>query len=154
MPEKISLTLSNDELSTFLAGFNELAFVRAFGVKVYLLDECHVRSVIDPLSENHRGGIQSSAVNGGVMASMFDLALGMPGLLRAQPDLRTATVQLSMSFMKAVRGNKLEVVSWIARAGAGLLFTEAELRDEAGEVCASALGVVRMLEGHSEQRRF
>jgi len=154
MAEKISLTLSDAELSAFLLKFNELDFAKAFGVQVTLIDEAHVRSVIDPLRETHRGGIQSSAVNGGVMASMFDLALGMPGLLRAQPDQRAATVQLSMSFMKAVRGDRIEVTSWIARAGAGLVFTEAELRDGSGEICASALGVVRVMEGHSEPRRF
>jgi len=47
-----------------------------------------------------------------------------------------------------------EVRSWISRSGGGLLFTAAEARDASGEVCAQAQGVVRMLEGFGEAKRY
>lgn len=154
MPEKISQTLDLAALQAYVARFNELDFVKQFGVRVEVPDEETVLAIIDPLKPSHRGGLQSQAVNGGVLASMFDLALGMPGLLRAQPDRRTATVQLSMSFMRALRGERLEARAWIVRGGSGLLFTEAEARDGEGNVCAVASGVVRMLDAHSAPREY
>ena len=134
--------------------FNELDFMQRFGVRVEIPDEHTVRAVIDPVLDIHRGGLQSQAVNGGVLASMFDLALGMPGYIRAFPEGRSATVQLSMQFRKAVKGSRIQTDSWIARGGKSLLFTEAEARDEKGELCATASGVVRVMEGFSGERKF
>jgi len=125
-----------------------------FGARVELIDACRVLAVIDPIQPFHRGGLQSSAVNGGVLASTFDLVLGMPGLLRAYPAQRTATVQLSMSFMKALKGERLVATGFINRASGGLLFTEAEIRDDQDQVCAVAQGVVRMIEAYSEPKRY
>lgn len=154
MPEKLSLTHDLDALRTYLVAFNALPFITQFGVKVGLLDAHVVQVAIDPLQPIHRGGIQGSAVNGGVQASIFDLALGLPGLCRAFPEKRTATVQLSMSFMRALRGERLEARGFIVRAGGGLLFTEAELLDQTGTLCAKAQGVVRLLEGATGEKLY
>lgn len=154
MPEKLSSSLDLAALQAYVAKFNQLEFVQSFGVRVEVPDDQTVKAIIDPLRPGHRGGLQTQAVNGGVLASLFDLALGMPGLLRSLPDKRTATVQLSMSFMRAVRGDRIETRAWIVRGGSGLLFTEAETRDAEGNVCAIATGVCRMMEGLPAPREY
>jgi acyl-coenzyme A thioesterase PaaI-like protein len=154
MPEPLSTSLTLDQLRAQIAQFNQLDFIRYFGARCEILDEQHLRAFIDPVPDVHRGGIQGAAVNGGVLASMFDLALGLPGYCRMLPDGRTATVQLSMSFLRAVRGPRLEMRAWIERATRGLLFTSAQAFDAEGQLCGTAQGVVRMMEGHSSDRAF
>ena len=129
MPEPLSTSLSLDQLRAEIARFNELDFIRHFGARCEILDEHHLRAVIDPVPDVYRGGIQGAAVNGGVQASLFDLALGLPGLCRAMPDARTATVQLCMSFLPGSAGPRLETRAWIERATRGLLFTTAQSFD-------------------------
>ena len=51
----------------------------------------------------HLGGLGTSAVNGMVLAGLFDLAVGSTVVL-VDPRRRSATVQLSMSFERAVFG--------------------------------------------------
>ena len=154
MPEPLSLTQTPEELTELIARFNALDFVTHWSTHIELVDPCRIRAVIDPLQPVHRGGVQGPAVNGGVLSAIFDLSLGIPGFLRAWPDRRSATVQLSMSFMRAVRGDRLETTSWIERGSASLLFTHAEARDSEQNLCATASGVVRMLDGHSGPRTF
>jgi uncharacterized protein (TIGR00369 family) len=154
MAEKLSLTHDLEALRTYVAAFNALPFITQFGVQVALPDPERVRVHIDVLEAIHRGGIQGSAVNGGIQSSLFDLALGLPGLCRAFPEKRTATVQLSMSFMRAIKGERIEGFGWIVRAGGGLLFTESELLDEKGTVCARAQGVVRLLDGATGEKLY
>jgi acyl-coenzyme A thioesterase PaaI-like protein len=154
MPEPLSIALSLEELRTTFAPFNELVFIRHFGARTEIIDLEHVKVIIDPLGDIHRGGIQGDAVNGGILAAMFDLALGLPGLFRSHPHGRSATVQLSTTFLRALRGDRLETVSWIERASSGLLFTTAETRDAKGVLCATGTGVVRQLAGHPSPKAF
>ena len=154
MPEPLSLTQSPDEVRALLTRFNSLDFVLHWGVRVEAVDGSRIRAVIDPLLPVHRGGVQGTAVNGGVLSALFDLALGIPGFIRAWPDRRSATVQLSMNFMRALRGDRIETTAWIERGSAALLFTHAEARDDKQNLCATASGVVRLLDGHSEPRTF
>jgi acyl-coenzyme A thioesterase PaaI-like protein len=154
MPEPLSTTLSLEQLRTTFSGFDALPFVRHFGARAEFLSLARLRVTIDPLSEVHRGGIQGDAVNGGILSAMFDLALGLPGYYRCHPDGRSATVQLSMSFLRALRGPALHTEAWIERASSGLLFTSAETRDAQGTLCATAHGVVRMMAGHASARVY
>jgi len=154
MPEPLSLTQTPEELAALLERFNALDFVAHWSTRVELVDPFRIRGVIDPLQSVHRGGLQTEAVNGGVLSAIFDLTLGIPGFIRAWPDRRSATVQLSMNFMRAVRGDRLETTSWIERGSSALLFTHAEARDAEQNVCATASGVVRMITRDAEPRRF
>lgn len=146
MPEPLSLTLTAEQIQQRLERFNALPIAAEHRVRAEPVDAYRLRCVLEPIEPRHLGGLHGRAVNGAVLASMFDMALGMPGVIRAAPDKRSATVQLSMSFMRAFRGERVAVESWINRAGTGLLFTEAEIVDAEGNLCASATGIVRIFE--------
>ncbi len=154
MAEPFSTTLTLDQLRTTFAGFDQLSFVRHFGARTEFLSTSRLRVTIDPLTDIHRGGIQSDAVNGGILSAIFDLALGLPGYYRGHPEGRSATVQISCNFLKGLRGPSLHTEAWIERATAGLLFNAAEARDAQGTLCATATGVVRMMTGHAAPRQF
>ena len=89
----------------------------------------------------HRGGLGTSAVNGLVLAGMFDLALGSTVVL-VHPHRRSATIQLSMSFERAVFGNSARCEAVIDRLGQRTLFASARILDEQGVVCARCQAVV------------
>src|SRR5439155_8141367 len=102
-----------------------------------------VRATIDPVEPHHRGGLGTEAVNGGVLAALFDLVLGCTAAL-VDPTKRTATMQISMSFMRPTTGARIIAEGWIDRAGQNTLFSSAYITDARGTICARATGVVKL----------
>jgi acyl-coenzyme A thioesterase PaaI-like protein len=132
-----------EQLAHYAEEFNKSLSMKHFGCLVSFPSGERVRVVIDPLRPEHRGGLGTSAVNGGVLAAMFDLVLGCtPALI--DPTRRNATVQLSMSFERPLAGNVLVAEAWITTSGASTVFSQAEIRDGRGQVCARAQGVIRV----------
>lgn len=109
-----------------------------------------VRAVLDPVQPYHRGGIGTDAVNGVVLAGLFDLAIGTVGWL-TRPDTRSATVSLGMTFLRPTRGNRVVVEARLLRAGTNLTFASAEIFDEAGQVTARCDGTVAVALGRYEK---
>src|SRR5262249_59964259 len=83
----------------------------------------------------HQGGLGTAAVNGLVLAGMFDLALGSTVVL-VDPRRRSATVQLSMSFERAVSGRSARCEAVIDRVGPRTLFASGRILDAAGQASA------------------
>jgi uncharacterized protein (TIGR00369 family) len=112
-----------------------------------------VRAVIDPVMPYHRGGMGTDAVNGPVLAGLFDLAIGTVGWL-SRPDTRSATVTLAMTFLRPTRGDRVTVEGRLLRAGMNLTFAAAEITDEQGEVTARCDGTVAVAHGKFESNDF
>ena len=105
-----------------------------------------VRAVIDPVETYHRGGMGTDAVNGVVLAGLFDLAIGTVGWL-TRPDTRSATVTLAMTFLKPTRGDRVTVEAGLLRAGTNLTFASAEIFDGNDQVTARCEGTVAVAHG-------
>jgi uncharacterized protein (TIGR00369 family) len=131
-----------EALDAYARGFNRSATLRFFGVELDFPDERTVRCRLD-VRDDHRGGLGSDAINGGILAAIFDLAIGCTAAL-VDPGRRSATVQLSMNFEQPVRGGKLVALGRIDRAGGSTAFSSATIEDERGVICARAQGVVRL----------
>ncbi len=143
MSEKPKPTL--EQLARYAEQFNRSQTLKHFGVRVSFPDLNTVEAVLDPIRPEQRGGLGSDAVNGGVLAAMFDLAIGCtPALI--DPTRKTATVQLSMHFMRALKGSKLIARGKLERAGGLLAFSSATLFDEQGSACAICSGMARLSE--------
>ena len=112
-----------------------------------------VRAVIDPVMPYHRGGMGTEAVNGPVLAGLFDLAIGTVGWL-TRPDTRSATVTLAMTFLRPTRGDRVVVEARLLRAGTNLAFAAAEILDERGEVTARCDGTVAVAHGKFDSNDF
>jgi len=99
---------------------------------------------IDPVLPGFRGGMGgTAAVNGGLLAAVFDFVLGITAAL-ADPTRRSATIQLNMTFERPVEGDWFSAESWIDRGGKSTLFSSALIKDPRGEICSRASGLVRL----------
>jgi uncharacterized protein (TIGR00369 family) len=132
-----------EQLARYADGFNQSATLAHFGMKVTFPDVDTVEVVLDPVLPEQRGGMGSDAVNGGVLAAMFDLVIGCAPAL-VDPTRRSATVQLSINFMNAARGQKLVARAHVTRAGKQLVFAAATISDGNGNEFASATGLSRL----------
>ena len=131
-----------EQLKRYADAFNESLTLKHFGVKVGFESDAVV-VFLDPIKPEQRGGLGSEAVNGGVLAALFDLAIGCtPAMI--DPTKRTATISLSMHFERPVLGNKMRVEGRIDSAGTSTIFSSAKIIDESGNVCAHAQGVCRI----------
>jgi uncharacterized protein (TIGR00369 family) len=131
-----------EALNRYAEDFNQSLTLRFFGARIEFPSVDRVRIVV-PVRPEHRGGMGTDAVNGGILAAIFDLALGCAAAL-ADPTRRSATMQISMSFEQGLRGDLLVGESWLDRVGGRTAFASAVLKNEAGDICARAQGVVRL----------
>jgi uncharacterized protein (TIGR00369 family) len=132
-----------EQLARYAAAFNSSQTLQYFGVRVAFPDGEKVVASMDTIRPEHRGGLGTSAVNGGVLAAVFDLVIGCTSAL-VDPSRRTATMQLSISFERPVFGNSLRAEATINACGKSILFASACILDEAGRDCARCQGLVRL----------
>ncbi len=110
------------------------------GIKVDFSNDEVIRAIIDPVQPAHRGGLGTSAVNGAVLAALFDLIIGMVGIANCDSH-RTGTVQLNMNFLRPVNGDKVSVEGRLVKKGKSLVFARGEIYDENGRLCATCDGI-------------
>jgi uncharacterized protein (TIGR00369 family) len=135
-----------DSLRALGKMWNASASMQHFGARLDFERVDRVRAVIDPVLPVHRGGMGTEAVNGVVLAGLFDLVIGTVGWL-TRPDTRSATVNLAMSFFRPTHGDRIAAEARLVRGGMNLIFASAEIFDGEGRVsarcdgtCAIALG--------------
>lgn len=143
MPSPAKPRPTIEQLKRYSDSFNDSATLKHFGVRVTFPNEDLVEVVIDQIKPEQRGGLGTDAINGGVLAAVFDLAIGCTPAL-VDPTRRSATVQLSINFMRAVRGERLIAQAKVERAGDVLLFASAKIIDDQGVVCATCTGMSRL----------
>ncbi|MCE9669585.1 PaaI family thioesterase [Myxococcus stipitatus] len=135
---------SQADLDRYATLFNQSLTLRHFGAHLAFPEGRKVVITLPEIRPEHRGGVGSAAaVNGGILAALFDLAIGTSGAL-VDPSRRCATVQLSMSFERPVTGDHLRVEAEIDSQGLTLLFATARVYDAQGRMCARCQGVVRL----------
>ncbi len=127
--------------------------MKRLGVRLEFERVDRVRAVIDPVESYHRGGIGTAAVNGAVLAGLFDLAIGTVGWL-SRPNTRSATVSLAMTFLRPTRGDRVVVEARLLRAGTNLTFAAAEITDGSSEVTARCDGTVAVARGGAEENEY
>ena len=111
------------------------------GARVDLSTPGSVRCLVDPVRPEHRGGLGTDAVNGAVIAGIFDLVIGLSGYVHTR-GRRAGVAQLSIQFLRPVQGDRFETVGRATRVGTNLVFSTAELHDERGVICARCDGIV------------
>ena len=132
--------LSDQMRAELAARWNAHPGVERLGVRLHIVSRTELRAVVDPIAPHHRGGMGTPAVNGPMIAAVFDLVIGLTGYLQAM-DRRVGVAQLNVRFMRPVLGSRFEVVGRPERTGRSLIFVGCELLDEVGVVCARAEGL-------------
>jgi uncharacterized protein (TIGR00369 family) len=134
---------TQEQLDRYAEQFNRSQTMRLFGAQLSFPQGEKVVVSLPEVRTEHRGGLGSSAINGGIISALFDYAIGCtPALL--DPTRRAATMQLSMSFERPVRGDTVRVEATIDNAGTSTLFASARMYDAEGQVCARCQGVVKL----------
>ncbi len=133
--------LTETQRAEMAAQWNQHPGMKHMGATLDLSIPGLVRASIDPLQPFHRGGLRTDAVNGAVIAGMFDLVIGLAGYLHTR-GRRAGVAQLNIQFLRPVEGDRLQVTGWPTRVGINLVFAAAELRDQNGRVCAVCNGMV------------
>ena len=133
--------------------WNDSPAMKHFAARLEFERLDRVRAVIDPVRDIHRGGLGTDAVNGVVLAGLFDLVIGTVGWL-TRPDTRSATVNLAMSFFRATRGERVVAEARLVRAGLNLVFAAGEIFDGEGRVTARCDGTCAIALGKSDAQEI
>lgn len=121
--------------------FNKSVQLQHLGAKIDLSDINIPKASIDELKDVHAGGIGSEAVNGGVIASLADLTLGLLGLVHFK-DGMTATAQITVHYLKPFRSKSILAEAQNQKVIGNRIFGTVELKNDKGEVCAIAYGAL------------
>jgi acyl-coenzyme A thioesterase PaaI-like protein len=132
--------------------FNRLPAVRHFETAIDLSDAALVRVVLGKIGEHHLGGLRLRAVNGAVLAGLFDCALGVAGTLQFR-DKRAGTCELSIKLLRAVFDAPIEAFAACVKRTDTLAFTECTLFSS-GRLCALATGLVAVAADRGGEEAF
>lgn len=84
-------------------------------------------------------------VQGGMLAAMLDSTLGCAAVATLAPPASVMTLSMAISFLRAAAPGALRGHGRVSRRGRSIIFAEAELRDAAGELVATASGTLRIV---------
>ena len=121
--------------------FNRSVQLLAVGARIDLSMPDMPKAFIDELRDIHSGGIGTEAVNGGIIALIADLALGLLGLKHFKEGM-TATAQLTVHYLKPFRTKSIIAEAHTQKVVGNRIFGTVELSNEKGEVCAIAYGAL------------
>ena len=121
--------------------FNRSVQLQHLGARIDMSEPLTPKAFIDDLKDIHGGGIGSEAVNGGVIASLADLSLGLLGLLHFKEGM-TATAQLTVHYLKPFRSKSISAEAHTQQVVGNRIFGTVELRNDKGDVCAIAYGAL------------
>jgi uncharacterized protein (TIGR00369 family) len=82
--------------------------------------------------------LQNGVMHGGVLASLVDSACACAALSRIYPEDYATSVNLQVTYLKPVTTGRVTARAECLRAGRRVLFTEARVHDEAGDLVATA----------------
>lgn len=142
-----------EALRALAAAWNSSPPMERLGARLEFERVDRVRAVIDPVMPYHRGGMGTAAVNGAILAGLFDLAIGTVGWL-TRPETRSATVSLAMTFFRPTEGDRIAVEGRLIRAGLNLTFAAAEIFDGDGRATARCDGTVAVALGRFASNDF
>lgn len=121
--------------------WNSTSFFQWAGIRLLEAKGGYARAELD-VQEHHRGGGGTPAINGGIIAYMFDGLLGA-AVASSKPEMTGhLTVNLSINYLRMLQvARRVVGTARVTRHGEHLAFAEGEIIDEKGTVCATCTGV-------------
>ncbi|MGA0595721.1 PaaI family thioesterase [Enterovirga sp. CN4-39] len=129
-----------------MAGRSEMAAI--FGAEIPFADHCEIEEIgfadgrtrlrmrLGPQHMNNVG-----IVHGGAICTLLDVSMGTAG--RTHAGRPVMTLDMQVAFLAPGRSGVLFGEGSVLRAGRSILFCEAQVRDEAGELLAKSSGVFK-----------
>jgi uncharacterized protein (TIGR00369 family) len=101
-----------------------------FGAAIPFVDYCGIEAL----------DVRAGRTHGGALCTLLDVALGTAARLRAGRPV--VTLDMQTRFLTPGRG-VLIAEGQVTRAGRSVIFCEAEIRDAAGDLVATATGLLK-----------
>ena len=120
----------------------KIRFAEHLGVKIDSLDKGVARLSLEIKPEFTTSW---GTVHGGAILSLLDITLSMSARTLYDPPRSIMTIDLSAQFIGTAKGI-LRAEGRVVRAGKSTIFCEGEVKNEAGELVAKAIGTFRGLE--------
>ncbi len=100
-------------------------------------NSCALTLRVGPSHLNRRGTLQ-----GGVIATLLDVAAGYSGLLSADSPVPSAaaTIMLTISYLSSVCEGEVRAIGQVTRSGRSVYFASAHLTTADGQLLATAQG--------------
>ncbi|TSE27567.1 MULTISPECIES: PaaI family thioesterase [Tepidimonas] len=115
-----------------------IPFVELLGLRLCRWDEGVAEIALDPTGQHLNS---FGVVHGGVSMTLLDVAMAHAAR-SVQRDVGVVTIEMKTSFMQAAKG-PLRARGRLLHRTATLAFTEGEVRDAQGRLCAHASGTFR-----------
>ena len=129
---------------------NNMAYQRHLDIRVTDVTEGYARAVMPVAAfQGNRFGV----VHGGAICSLADTAASMAVRSTVFPGQRTATIDLTVSFLAPVKGKEIIADGRLVRRGSTIGFVDIAVRDDQGTLVAQGLGtfmIFREEEGSRE----
>jgi uncharacterized protein (TIGR00369 family) len=117
----------------------KIRFAEHLGVRIDALDKGLARLSLEIKPEFTTSW---GTVHGGAILSLLDITLSMAARTLYDPPRSIMTIDLSAQFIGTATG-MLRAEGRVAHAGKSTLFCEGEVKNEAGELVAKAIGTFR-----------
>lgn len=141
--------VARGDYAAVAAAFSASPQVGSFGIRCEIDDPARPRVYLDSAGPTHRGGVGSTAVNGAVMAAMFDLAIGLLGVPFWMEGM-APTATLNIQYLRPAIADGILVEAERGQVTKSRIFGQAILRDLSAETvfaqCQGSLGRGRVLQ--------
>ncbi|MEA2173014.1 MAG: hypothetical protein QOD00_606 [Blastocatellia bacterium] len=128
--------LTGEQLRRIEAAFESVPFVHLLGLELGVLEHGAATLHLNVRDELRQ---VRGLLHGGVTASLIDTAAAFAIITTLADGESTATVDLTVHYMRPLLSGRLTAEARVLRAGRRLLTVSVDVRDEAGNVAATAL---------------
>jgi acyl-coenzyme A thioesterase PaaI-like protein len=137
----VPLSLGAAERAKWAEYFNRLPVMVQLGAFIDIEDPAMTKVVVPKFEAYHLGGMGGPSMNGGMIAAMFDCAIGVAGALQF-PQQMAGTIDLSIKIVRAICSPRVVAYSRTTKKTRSVAFVEALAFDGDNRFCASANGIV------------
>lgn len=121
--------------------FNDSPQMKSVAAQVDLSDLNSPAVLIPHVLPLHLGGLGTTAVNGGIISMLVDLAIGLLGV-NYYHEGPTATQHLSIHFVKPLIATSVRLEAKETQVIGNRVYGQVHVMNEKGDVCAFANGVL------------
>lgn len=132
----MSSKLTDSQRTRIAEALSTVPFAQLLGIK---LDSIEPGKATLSLRIREDFKQNAGVVHGGVIAALIDSATAFAILPLLQPDERTTTVDLTISYLRPLTSGDMVATARVLRAGGRLLAVSADLLDNEGNLAATAL---------------
>jgi len=123
--------------------FNHSPQVLHLGITVNLANPVNPKCNISKICSFHLGGIGQNYINGGVIATMLDLSIGLTALKYLENG-NIATGKLNIDFLRPIEGKALYTIAKINNKIGNNLYAEAVVYNCNNQPCVYASDTIRI----------